>query len=207
MPFLCSVVRRSDAPDMPADLGQTGRAALLGVPLAGVCSDCMRCPGLSGGCAPRTTTGGSRFLACLTGRVSTARPPLLANEGNFAVIDELMGPNFVDHSAPPGVPATTEGAKAFFAMLREAFPDLHATIDDQIAEGDRVVQRTTAHGTMKGDFQGMPVSGKEATWEAIHILRFADGKYVEHWAVTDTLSMLQKLGFAEAPGQPAGAAR
>ena len=130
----------------------------------------------------------------------------VANEGNFRVIDELMGPNFVDHSAPPGVPATTEGAKAFFAMLREAFPDLHATIDDQIAEGDRVVQRTTAHGTMKGDFQGMPASGKEATWEAIHILRFADGKYVEHWAVTDTLSMLQQLGFAEAPGQPADAA-
>ncbi len=128
----------------------------------------------------------------------------VVNRGNLALIDELTAPNFVDHAAPPGVPATTEGAKAFFAMLREAFPDLHTTIDDQIAEGDRVVQRTTAHGTMKGDFQGMPASGKEATWEAIHILRFADGKTVEHWAVTDTLSMLQQLGFAEAPGQPAG---
>ncbi len=129
----------------------------------------------------------------------------VVNGGNLALIDELTGPNFVDHAAPPGVPATTEGAKAFFAMLGEAFPDLHTTIDDQIAEGDRVVQRTTAHGTMKGDFQGMPASGKEATWEAIHILRFADGKTVEHWAVTDTLSMLQQLGFAEAPGQPADA--
>ncbi len=128
------------------------------------------------------------------------------NRGNLAVIDELTGPNFVDHSLPPGVPPGNEGFKAFVTMFRAAFPDLHYTIDDEIAEGDRVVQRSTGHGTMKGDFQGMPASGKEATWEAIHILRFADGKYVEHWAVTDTLSMLQQLGFAEAPGQPAGVA-
>jgi steroid delta-isomerase-like uncharacterized protein len=130
----------------------------------------------------------------------------VVNRGNFAVLDELTGPNFVDHSAPPGVPPTIEGGKAFFAMLREAFPDLHTTIDDQIAEGDKVVQFTTAHGTMKGDFQGMPASGKEATWQSIHIIRFADGKTVEHWSVQDSLSMLQQLGFAEAPGQPAGVA-
>jgi Predicted ester cyclase len=96
--------------------------------------------------------------------------------------------------------------KTFFAMLRGAFPDLHATVDDVIAEGDKVVQRTTAHGTMKGEFAGMPPSGKSATWQQIHILRFADGKEVEHWAVTDQLSMLQQLGFVEAPGQPADVA-
>jgi len=128
------------------------------------------------------------------------------NRGNFALIDELTGPNFVDHTPPPGVPATNEGAKAFFAMLRGAFPDLHTTVDDQIAEGDKVVQRTTTHGTMKGDFAGMPASGKEATWQAIHIIRFADGKTVEHWGVQDQLSMLQQLGFAEAPAQPADVA-
>jgi steroid delta-isomerase-like uncharacterized protein len=125
------------------------------------------------------------------------------NGGNFALIDELTSPNLVDHSPLPGVPATNEGTMAYFAMLREAFPDLHTTVDDQIAEGDKVVQRTTTHGTMKGDFAGMPASGKEATWQAIHIIRFADGKTVEHWAVQDQLSMLQQLGFAEAPGQPA----
>ena len=128
------------------------------------------------------------------------------NRGNLALIDELTGPNFVDHSAAPGVPPTIEGAKAFFAMLRSAFPDLHVTIDDQIAEGDKVVQRSTTRGTMKGEFAGMPASGKEATWETIHIIRFADGKTVEHWSVQDQLGMLQQLGFAEAPGQPAGVA-
>jgi Predicted ester cyclase len=131
----------------------------------------------------------------------------VVNGGNLALIDELLAPDFVNHSAPPGVPATRDGTKAGMAMLREAFPDLHATVDDVIAEDDKVVQRTTAHGTMKGAFAGMPPSGKSATWQQIHILRFADGKQVEHWAVIDQLSMLQQLGFAEAPGQPADVAR
>jgi steroid delta-isomerase-like uncharacterized protein len=129
------------------------------------------------------------------------------NRGNFAVIDELSGPNFVDHSAPPGMPADRDGTKTFFTMLRAAFPDLHATIEDQVAEGDRVVQRVVTRGTMRGDFQGMPASGKEATWSGIHITRYADGKVVEHWSVIDQLGMLAQLGFAQAPGQPAGAAR
>lgn len=127
------------------------------------------------------------------------------NKGNLAVIDELSGANFVDHTLPPGVPADSQGFKGFVTVFRAAFPDLHYTVDDEIAEGDRVVQRTTASGTMKGDFQGMPASGKSASWQEIHITRFVDGKAVEHWGVVDQLSMLQQLGFAEAPGQPVGA--
>jgi steroid delta-isomerase-like uncharacterized protein len=129
------------------------------------------------------------------------------NQGNLALIDELVAPDFVDHSVSPGIPPNREGAKTFFTMLRGAFPDLHVTIDDVIAEGDRVVLRSTAHGTMKGELLGMPPSGKSATWASIDILRFANGSQVEHWGVQDQLSMLQQLGFAEAPGQPAGAAR
>jgi steroid delta-isomerase-like uncharacterized protein len=129
------------------------------------------------------------------------------NRGNLAVLDELTAPDFVDHSAPPGVPPSAEGIKTLFAMLRAAFPDLHATVEDQVAEGDRVVQRVTTHGTMKGDFQGMPASGKEATWSGIHITRYVDGKAVEHWSVVDQLGMLAQLGFAQAPGQPVGANR
>ena len=128
------------------------------------------------------------------------------NRGNLAVIDELSGAKFVDHSAPPGVSPTTEGFKTFVAMFRTAFPDLHYTLEESIAEGDRVVQRTTAHGTMKGDFQGMPASGKSATWSEIHITRFENGKAVEHWGVVDQLGMLVQLGFAQAPGMPVGAA-
>lgn len=128
------------------------------------------------------------------------------NRGNVSVIDEMAGQNFEDHSAPPGVPAGNEGFKVFVTMFRTAFPDLHYTIDDEIAEGDRIVQRTTALGTMKGEFQGMPASGKTATWSEIHITRFENGKAVEHWGVVDQLGMLAQLGFAQAPGQPAGVA-
>ena len=130
----------------------------------------------------------------------------VVNRGNVAVVDELAGPNYVDHTAPPGMPPTAEGQKAFVTMFRAAFPDLHYTIDDTIADGDRLVQRVTAHGTMKGDFLGMPASGKEATWSEIHIVRFADGKAIEHWGVVDQLGMLAQLGFAQAPGQAAGVA-
>ena len=128
------------------------------------------------------------------------------NRGNVSVVDELSGANFVDHQAPPGVPPTNEGIKTFITMFRAAFPDLHYTLEDSIAEGDRVVQRTTAHGTMKGDFMGMPASGKSATWSEIHITRYENGKAIEHWAVVDQLAMLAQLGFAQAPGQAVGAA-
>jgi predicted ester cyclase len=129
------------------------------------------------------------------------------NRGNLSVIDELSGPSFVDHQLPPGVPATPDGLKGYISAFRMAFPDLHYTLEDSIAEGDRVVQRVMAQGTMKGDFQGMPASGKSATWQEIHITRYANGKAAEHWATIDQLGMLQQLGFAEAPGQPVGAAR
>jgi len=131
----------------------------------------------------------------------------VANRGNFSAIDEIYGPNYLDHSVPPGVPGTTEGAKGFWTMFRTAFPDLHYTIDDEVAEGDRLVQRITGHGTMRGDFQGMPASGKEATWSEIHVVRFnVDGKAIEHWGVVDQLGMLVQLGFAPVPGQPAAVA-
>ena len=128
------------------------------------------------------------------------------NRGNLSVIDELSSANFVDHSAPPGVSPTNEGFKSFVGMFRMAFPDLHYTLEDSIVEGDLVVQRTTAHGTMKGDFMGMPASGKSATWSEIHITRFENGKAAEHWGVVDQLGMLTQLGFVQAPGQPVGAA-
>ena len=87
------------------------------------------------------------------------------------------------------------------AALRAAFPVFSYTLDDEIAEGDRVVHLLTGLGTMQGDFQGMPATGKQATWQEIHIGRFKEGKIEEHWAVIDQLGMLQQLGLFPTPGQ------
>jgi steroid delta-isomerase-like uncharacterized protein len=117
------------------------------------------------------------------------------NKGNLSIIDQFATPNLIDHQALPGMPTGRDGVRAFVSSYRAAFPDLHYTIDDEIADGDKVVQRSTASGTMKGDFMGMPASGKKATWQEIHITRFAEGLAVEHWAVVDQFSMLTQLGF------------
>ena len=130
-----------------------------------------------------------------------ARIPLEAfNQGKLEVIDEVIADDSVDHGTlPPGMPAGKEGIKALVKALRRAFPDYKSTIDLQVAEGDLVVQRATTTGTMKGEFAGMPPSGKKATWEAIHISRIKGDKIVEHWAVQDQLGMLQQLGFIPTP--------
>jgi len=123
------------------------------------------------------------------------RLPLEISKGNMSVFDEVIDPKAVDHAVPPGMPPTVESTKQFFAGFRAAFPDLTYKIEDTIAEGDYVVQRTTGTATMKGAFQGMPPSGKRATWSEIHIVRFANGKVVEHWANVDQMGMLAQLGF------------
>jgi steroid delta-isomerase-like uncharacterized protein len=130
-----------------------------------------------------------------------ARIPLEAfNQGRLEVIDEVVADNSVDHGElPPGLPPGKEGVKLFVKALRSAFPDLKITLGLQVAEGDLVVQQATTTGTMKGEFAGMPASGKKATWEAIHITRIKDDKIVEHWAVQDQLGMLQQLGFMPTP--------
>lgn len=128
-------------------------------------------------------------------KAMVTRLPEGINKGDLTVFDQLTAPDPVDHSLPPGMPATVQGTKMSLSVFRAAFPDLHYRIEDTIAEGDRVAQRVTGHGTMKGDFQGMPASGKSATWSEIHIVRFANGKVVEHWATADMASMLQQLGF------------
>jgi predicted ester cyclase len=123
------------------------------------------------------------------------------NKGNWAVVDEIIAPNAVDHSLPPGMPNDRNGFKVFMTGFRAAFPDLTYTIDDEIAEGDKVYNRSMGTGTMKGDFQGMQASGKKATWQEMHVVRFdANGKVVEHWATVDQVSMLTQLGFMPGPG-------
>ena len=120
------------------------------------------------------------------------------NQGNLAVVDELMSADYDGHD--PAMPAGSEGLKQFVLMYRSAFPDVHLTIEDQIAEGDTVVSRWTARGTHKGELMGIPPTGKQVTVTGMNIERIANGKFVEGWSNYDTLGMLQQLGVVPAPG-------
>src|SRR5215831_5286079 len=116
------------------------------------------------------------------------------NQKKRAVLDEVFDLNVVDHFAPPGTPGGLEGARQTLGMFLSAFPDLHFTVEDLIAEGDKVVARATMSGTQQGAFMGIPATGKHVTMTGIDINRFGGGKSVEHWVEMYTLGMMQPLG-------------
>ena len=119
--------------------------------------------------------------------------------GNVDAIDQLAADNFVDHDAAPGLPSNREGAKQWFAMIRTGFPDLRATVNDVLVEGDKVVTRATFEGTHKGPFMGIPATGRTVKLGGIDIVRVSGGKAVEHWGHSDTLTMMQQLGAVSLP--------
>src|SRR5437764_1381191 len=85
------------------------------------------------------------------------------------------------HRPPPGI----EGIRNLFATLHNAFPDAHVTLDDVLAEGDKVVVRSTLSGTHQGTFMGIPATGRHVSITGIDIVRMRDGKMVEHWGNED----------------------
>jgi steroid delta-isomerase-like uncharacterized protein len=116
------------------------------------------------------------------------------NEGKINLIDELVSADFVNHSAPPGLPADREGFKQFVGMYRAAFPDVQITIEDILAEGDRVMTRWSATGTHKGKLLGIPPTNKKVTVTGMSENRISGGKIVEQWNEFDDLGMLQQIG-------------
>lgn len=116
------------------------------------------------------------------------------SRGNLAVAEALIAPDFFDHTNPPGLQEGIAGHKAIVTLVRGAFPDLNWAIDDLIAEGDKVVARTTMTGTHLGEFFGIPPTGKRVSMGGVHVLRIADGKIVEHWGSNDDLGMMRQLG-------------
>ena len=122
------------------------------------------------------------------------------NAGNLDLIHELFAPNFVDHDPVNPLPGL-EGVRQVVGMYRGAFPDLHITVEDWVAEGDKVVTRFRAQGTHKGPLMGIPPTEKQVTVTGIDMLGFEHGKISEHWGNRDDLGMLQQLGAVPAPGQ------
>ena len=117
------------------------------------------------------------------------------NGENFAAVDELVTSDVVLHLAKPGDEIHgPEGVRQFYVTLHEAFPDIRFMIEDQIADGNKVVTRWRCHGTHRGEFQGMPPTGKQINVAGIDIDRIASGKVAECWPIMDELGMLQQLG-------------
>lgn len=127
----------------------------------------------------------------------------IITRGDMSAADEIFAANHVIHDphAPPGGwPNGPEGLKMVAAPFRVAFPDVSVTVEDQIAEGDRVMTRWSARATHAGPLNGMPPTGRRATVTGANIARIANGKIVESWFNFDMLTLLQSIGAIPAPG-------
>ena len=120
------------------------------------------------------------------------------NRRNVAAIDDFVAPDEVDHTLPPSLPSNIAGTKRATEMFLKAFPDLHVTIDDIVAEGDKVAVRFTSRGTQRAPFAGVPPTGRPVAIQSYQIARIANGKFVEVWGVDDQLGMLRQLGVIPA---------
>lgn len=114
--------------------------------------------------------------------------------GNFAVFDELFADDFVDHTPQPNMIPNKEGVRGLYTALRTAFPDFHAEIHWQAAEGELVTTYKTYHGTHQGSFLGVAPTGRKIQFETVDVMRVHEGKITEHWGVANLFSVLQQLG-------------
>lgn len=121
--------------------------------------------------------------------------------GNIGAMDELVAEDYLDHHPPfPGLPAGREGLKKAFQIFWTATPGRHE-IEDQLAEGDKVVTRLTATGRHEGELPGpMPPTGAELRQTAVAIHRIANGRIAEHWSNRDELGLMRQLGIISLPG-------
>lgn len=122
------------------------------------------------------------------------------NQGNFDAVDQIFSPNYLGH-----LPATSgvrgpEEFKQLVRSYRTAFPDVQLTVDDLIAQDDRVVARWTSRGTHQGEFAGIPPSGRRIEVMGISIFLVQNGQVQEEWEGFDTMGLMQQLGAVPTPG-------
>jgi len=113
---------------------------------------------------------------------------------NVGAIDELLTDDFVEHNPTPGIPPDREGAKQLIGQVLAAFPDLEIEIEREVAEGDTVAAALRFTGTHRGEFAGMPATGRRASVAVADVTRFRDGKCCEHWGVVDMAGLMAQLG-------------
>jgi steroid delta-isomerase-like uncharacterized protein len=120
------------------------------------------------------------------------------NGGDFSHLDDFFAPNYVLH-LPGYPPVGREGYQQVLEQFRNAFTGFAVTFDEQVAEGDFVVNRWTTRGTHTGNFNGIPATGKTIEMTGMNIQRFENGKIAEHWGVFDTVGLMQQLGVIPTP--------
>jgi steroid delta-isomerase-like uncharacterized protein len=123
------------------------------------------------------------------------------NERDLQAEADVLAPGFVAHV--PAAPGPLEGLEAwrqFSGPFAEAFPDLRLTVQDIAAEGDTVAARVAFHGTHRGEFQGIPPTGKQVAFSSMEFNRVRDGKVEEHWVELDLFGLMQQLGAIPEPG-------
>jgi steroid delta-isomerase-like uncharacterized protein len=126
----------------------------------------------------------------------------LWNKGNLSVADQLFSPNYTHHdSSTPDFGRGPESERKRATLYRTAFPDLHLTIEDIIAEGETVMARWSCRGTHKGDLSGMAPTGKQFTISGVSIARLANGKMAEGWINWDAQGLMQQLGVVPEPAK------
>jgi steroid delta-isomerase-like uncharacterized protein len=123
----------------------------------------------------------------------------IINQKNVHAIDRFCTADFLDHNPPGGGTGSLDATKQQFLELVAAFPDLTMMVQDQIAEGDRVVNRVLVRGTHQGEYMGMPGSGKTIEIGGIDILRMVNDKAAERWGYFDDMKLMQQLGAVPGP--------
>ena len=154
-----------------------------------VLSICLIVAGLvCPGCKPSSTAQVEENKALVQGAIEEM------NKANWAIVKELLAPDFIWHSLNDPNPLTRDELVQAVRMFYAIFPDGRYTIEDIIAEGDKVVTRLIFRGTHKGEFEGLPATGKEMARTSIVIFRIADGKIAEVWEEYDALGFMRQLG-------------
>jgi steroid delta-isomerase-like uncharacterized protein len=123
------------------------------------------------------------------------------NQGDLTLADEVFAANYVNHDPAQPEVRDLEGLKRYWMAICAGFPDHETTVEDLLADGEMVVKRATFRGTQRGEFNGLPASGKPLVVSTISIYRIVGGKIAECWWGYDSLGIMQQLGIMPAPEQ------
>lgn len=116
------------------------------------------------------------------------------DQQNPAAVDQFLAANYQRYLSPTSTPLTRTGQKHLLTGFRAAFPDIQITVEEIVAEGDRIAFRSTMRGTHQGEFRGIAPTGKRVTVGLLDLIRIENGQFVEQWGGPDLLDLLQQLG-------------